>query len=169
MVNEFRVLAQVVLRLGGQAGATGVAGHPCPIRLCVMASVAEVRGAGSAGSTAAAGASAPEISFRDVGKQFPAAEGGLLEVLRGVSFEVAAGEIVAIVGPSGSGKSTLLNMAAGLLMPDQGQVAVLGLPTSAAVDWGRVGYMFQDDRLLPWRGAVPNVALAAGAGRKAAA
>jgi NitT/TauT family transport system ATP-binding protein len=134
-----------------------------------MASVAEVRGAGSAGSTAAVGASAPAISFRDVGKQFPAAEGGLLEVLRGVSFEVAAGEIVAIVGPSGSGKSTLLNMAAGLLMPDQGQVAVLGQPTSAAVDWGRVGYMFQDDRLLPWRVAIQNVALALEAGSMAAA
>jgi ABC-type nitrate/sulfonate/bicarbonate transport system ATPase subunit len=133
-----------------------------------MASVAEVQGAGPAGSTAAAGTSAPAISFRDVGKQFPAAEGGLLEVLRGVSFEVAAGEIVAIVGPSGSGKSTLLNMAAGLLMPDQGQVAVLGQPTSAAVDWSRVGYMFQDDRLLPWRVAIQNVALALEAGSMAA-
>jgi NitT/TauT family transport system ATP-binding protein len=119
--------------------------------------------------TAAVDATAPAISFRDVDKQFPAAEGGLLEVLRGVSFEVAAGEIVAIVGPSGSGKSTLLNMAAGLLMPDQGQVAVLGQPTSAAVDWGRVGYMFQDDRLLPWRVAIQNVALALEAGSMAAA
>jgi NitT/TauT family transport system ATP-binding protein len=134
-----------------------------------MASVAEVQGAGPAGLTAAVDATAPAISFRDVDKQFPAAEGGLLEVLRGVSFEVAAGEIVAIVGPSGSGKSTLLNMAAGLLMPDQGQVAVLGQPTSAAVDWGRVGYMFQDDRLLPWRVAIQNVALALEAGSMAAA
>jgi NitT/TauT family transport system ATP-binding protein len=92
----------------------------------------------------------------------------MLEVLRGVSFTVAASEIVAIVGPSGSGKSTLLNMAAGLLFPDQGQVAVLGQPTTAAVDWGRVGYMFQDDRLLPWRVAIQNVALTLEAGSMAA-
>jgi NitT/TauT family transport system ATP-binding protein len=134
-----------------------------------MASVAEVQVTGPAGSTAAVGASVPAISFRDVGKQFPAADGGLLEVLRGVGFTVAASEIVAIVGPSGSGKSTLLNMAAGLLYPDQGQVAVLGQTTTATVDWGRVGYMFQDDRLLPWRVAIQNVALALEAGSMAAA
>jgi NitT/TauT family transport system ATP-binding protein len=46
---------------------------------------------------------------------------------------------------------------------------VLGQPTSAAVDWGRVGYMFQDDRLLPWRVAIQNVALALEAGSMAAA
>jgi NitT/TauT family transport system ATP-binding protein len=102
----------------------------------------------------------PAISFRNVGKQFVSADGSPLEVLRDVSFDVPAGDIVAIVGPSGSGKSTLLNMAAGLLMPDQGQVVVMGQPTSGAVDWGRVGYMFQDDRLLPWRVALGNVALA---------
>jgi NitT/TauT family transport system ATP-binding protein len=134
-----------------------------------MTSVAEIPRGGPAGPTAAARATVPALAFRDVGKQFPAAEGGMLEVLRGVSFEVAAGQIVAIVGPSGSGKSTLLNMAAGLLMPDQGQVVVMGQPTSGAVDWDRVGYMFQDDRLLPWRVAIQNVALALEAGPMAAA
>jgi len=111
----------------------------------------------------------PAISFRNVGKQFVSADGSPLEVLRDVSFDVPAGDVVAIVGPSGSGKSTLLNMAAGLLMPDQGQVVVTGQPTSGAVDWGRVGYMFQDDRLLPWRVALGNVALALEAGAMPAA
>src|SRR5262249_49806761 len=74
-----------------------------------------------------------------------------------------------ILGPSGSGKSTLLNMAAGLIFPDDGRVVVMGRPTDAAVDWGRVGYMFQDDRLLPWRRAVDNVALALEAGSMPAA
>jgi NitT/TauT family transport system ATP-binding protein len=55
-------------------------------------------------------------------------------------------------------------MAAGLLFPDRGKVSVLGQPTDRAVDWGRVGYMFQDDRLLPWRVALRNVALALEAG-----
>jgi NitT/TauT family transport system ATP-binding protein len=111
----------------------------------------------------------PAISFIDVSKRFPTADGGLLEVLRGVSFDVPAGEIVAIVGPSGSGKSTLLNLAAGLIFPERGAVQVLGEETRGPVDWGRVGYMFQDDRLLPWRVALRNVALALEGGSMPAA
>ena len=102
----------------------------------------------------------PAISFQDVSKHFPAAHGSRLEVLRDVSFDVRIGDVVAILGPSGSGKSTLLNMAAGLIFPDAGRVVVMGQRTDAAVDWSHVGYMFQDDRLLPWRVAVRNVALA---------
>src|SRR6476660_3735355 len=92
-----------------------------------------------------------------------------VEVLRDVSFDVRIGDVVAILGPSGSGKSTLLNMAAGLIFPDGGQVVVMGQRTDAAVDWSHVGYMFQDDRLLPWRVAVRNVALALEAGSMPAA
>jgi ABC-type nitrate/sulfonate/bicarbonate transport system ATPase subunit len=116
---------------------------------------------------AAAPAIAPEqtaISFAGVWKFFAASDGGSLEVLRDVSFDVPAGEIVAIVGPSGSGKSTLLNLAAGLMQPDRGRVLLMGQDTSGAVDWSRVGYMFQDDRLLPWRVAHKNVSLALEAG-----
>ncbi len=111
----------------------------------------------------------PAISFQDVSKHFPAADGSRLEVLRNVSFDVRIGDVVAILGPSGSGKSTLLNMAAGLIFPDAGQVVVMGQRTDAAVDWSHVGYMFQDDRLLPWRVAVRNVALALEAGSMPAA
>ena len=111
----------------------------------------------------------PAISFQDVSKHFPAADGSRLEVLRDVSFDVRIGDVVAILGPSGSGKSTLLNMAAGLIFPDAGQVVVMGQSTDAAVDWSHVGYMFQDDRLLPWRVAVRNVVLALEAGSMPAA
>jgi NitT/TauT family transport system ATP-binding protein len=114
-----------------------------------------------------AGASA--ISFQDVTKYFTGSDGGRLEVLRGVSFEVGTGEIIAILGPSGSGKSTLLNIAAGLIAPDRGRIVVMGQDTGGAVDWGCVGYMFQDDRLLPWRVAWRNVALALEAGSSPAA
>jgi ABC-type nitrate/sulfonate/bicarbonate transport system ATPase subunit len=111
----------------------------------------------------------PAISFQGVSKYFPAADGSRLEVLRDVSFDVRIGDVVAILGPSGSGKSTLLNMAAGLIFPDAGQVVVMGQRTDAAVDWSHVGYMFQDDRLLPWRVAVRNVALTLEAGSMPAA
>jgi len=111
----------------------------------------------------------PAISFQDVSKYFPAADGSRLEVLRDAGFDVRIGDVVAILGPSGSGKSTLLNMAAGLIFPDAGRVVVMGQRTDAAVDWSHVGYMFQDDRLLPWRVAVRNVALALEAGSMLAA
>ena len=136
-----------------------------------MTSVTDIQGPEGAKARAIASprAGIPAISFRDIGKQFRAADGGWLEVLRDVSFDVPAGDIVAIVGPSGSGKSTLLNMAAGLLSPDRGRIAVMGQATNATVDWSRVGYMFQDDRLLPWRVAIGNVALALEAGSMPAA
>jgi len=62
------------------------------------------------------------------------AEAGPLEhaALRGVSFEAAAGEFVALMGRNGSGKSTLLKQVVGLLKPDQGQVVVSGLDTRRA-------------------------------------
>src|SRR5437660_2228825 len=104
------------------------------------------------------------IAFVDVSKHFARPDGTSLQVLDKVGFVVPAGRIVAILGPSGSGKSTLLNMAAGLLLPDGGRVEVMGRDTSGQVEWSRVGYMFQDDRLLPWRVAAANVALALEAG-----
>ena len=114
----------------------------------------------------------PVIEFEHVSKFFPASGGQLLEVLRDVSFAVPRSRIVAILGQSGAGKSTLLNLAAGLILPDAGRVRVLGQDTrgtDAAVDWGLVGYMYQDDRLLPWRVAAKNVALALEAGQMPAA
>jgi len=109
------------------------------------------------------------ISFLDVSKRFIQPDGTSFDALRDVSFEVRLGEIVAILGPSGSGKTTLLNIAAGLTTPDRGRVFILAQEIGPAVAWNRVGYMFQDDRLLPWRAAVGNVALALEAGDMPAA
>lgn len=94
------------------------------------------------------------ISFTGLGKHFDA-----LEVLRDISFDVAAGEIVALLGTSGCGKSTLLNIACGLLPPDYGSLAIDGVPAEQLRDWHRIAYMFQEDRLLPWRSVQANVAL----------
>lgn len=103
---------------------------------------------------------APTITFEHTSKYFSSSGNTPLEVLRDVSFSVAHKEIVAIVGQSGAGKSTLLNLAAGLMLPDDGSVRILDQDTRDTVDWQRIGYMFQDDRLLPWRVAWKNVALA---------
>jgi ABC-type nitrate/sulfonate/bicarbonate transport system ATPase subunit len=109
------------------------------------------------------------LAFEEVSKQFERPEGPPLEVLRSVSFDVPVGRIVAILGPSGAGKSTLLNLAAGLIAPDRGRILVMGKDTRADADWSRVGYMFQDDRLLPWRSALQNVALSLEVGSMPAA
>ena len=75
--------------------------------------------------------------------------------VRDVTLQVGAGEFVSVVGPTGCGKSTLLNVAAGLLLPSTGSVAVFGRPLLGLNT--RAGYMFQAESLMPWRTALSNV------------
>lgn len=85
------------------------------------------------------------------------AEGERLPVLRDLSMVLNEGEFVAVLGPSGSGKSTLLKIAAGLLSPDRGRVLVNGREVTGKTRL--VGYMPQDDLLLPWKTVADNAAL----------
>jgi putative ABC transport system ATP-binding protein len=89
-----------------------------------------------------------------------------VEALRGVDLQVAAGELVAVMGPSGSGKSTLLTLAGGLDTATSGEVLVEGVPLSGLDAAGlaqlrrrSVGYVFQELNLLPALTAAENVAL----------
>ena len=89
-----------------------------------------------------------------------------VHALRGVDLQVAAGELVAVMGPSGSGKSTLLTIAGGLDTATSGEVLVEGVPLSALDRAGlaqlrrrSVGYVFQELNLLPALTAAENVAL----------
>ena len=89
-----------------------------------------------------------------------------LTILDGVSFEVRAGEAVAIVGVSGSGKSTLLGLLAGLDTPSAGTVRIDGHELFALDEDGRaelrgrmVGFVFQSFQLLPAMTALENVML----------
>ncbi|MCC4307880.1 ABC transporter ATP-binding protein [Alcanivorax marinus] len=80
---------------------------------------------------------------------------GAVEAIREVSFELEAGEIVALIGPSGCGKSTLFNIISGLLDPSRGEVRIGGVDGISR----SVGYMLQKDLLLPWRTVIDNVVL----------
>ncbi|WP_326825204.1 ABC transporter ATP-binding protein [Streptosporangium sp. NBC_01756] len=89
-----------------------------------------------------------------------------VSALRGVSLDVTAGELVAVMGPSGSGKSTLLNLAGGLDLPTSGSVVIEGTPLMSlkAADLAglrrrHVGYVFQDLNLIPSLTAAENVML----------
>src|SRR5512140_3623186 len=83
---------------------------------------------------------------------------GASEVLRGVSFTMEPGEIVALLGPSGSGKTTLLRQIAGLDHPDQGRIVVEGVTLFVAAakvagpaEERRIGLVFQSYALWPHR------------------
>jgi ABC-type nitrate/sulfonate/bicarbonate transport system ATPase subunit len=92
-------------------------------------------------------ARAPRIRVTGVGKSFGSGR-GTLPVLDDISFEVADGEIVAIVGPSGCGKSTLISIIAGFERPDRGGVFIDGealrKPTSKGILISQQGSVF------PW-------------------
>ena len=114
------------------------------------------------------------IQFSAVAKRYP----GGHEALRGVSFEVASGEMVAVTGHSGAGKTTLLKRAAGIERATGGTVVVNGQnlgalgETALAVLRRRIGFVFQDHKLLFDRSCHDNVALPlriAGLGREEAA
>jgi NitT/TauT family transport system ATP-binding protein/sulfonate transport system ATP-binding protein len=103
------------------------------------------------------------IRLSGVSKSFPNT-GAPLEVLRNIDLAVAEHAIVGLLGASGSGKSTLLNIISGILKPDRGRVFICGAASEEFNDWGAISYMFQDDRLLPWRTALRNVEFALEAG-----
>ena len=88
-------------------------------------------------------------------------------MLKNVNLTVPPQAIVGLIGASGSGKSTLLNIISGILKPDRGQVCICGAASEEFNDWCSVSYMFQDDRLLPWRTAIRNVEFALEAGSMA--
>ena len=97
------------------------------------------------------------ISIAGVSKWFARRDDEPLHVLSDICFDIASGQSVAIVGASGSGKSTLLNIIAGLIPSDAGRVLVDGKEQRPDRPRAPMSYMFQEDRLLPWRTAAGNV------------
>jgi putative ABC transport system ATP-binding protein len=112
-----------------------------------------------------AGRTSHAIAIRNVTKTYKT---GALEVqaLRGVSFEVARGDYVAIMGPSGSGKSTLMNLIGCLDRPTTGTYLLDGIDVGslsddelAAIRLRKLGFVFQGFNLLARTNAIKNVAL----------
>lgn len=89
-------------------------------------------------ATSSAETAVPAFAARDVVVSYDRRP-----VVRGVSFEIARGETVAVMGPNGSGKSTLTRALLGLVPLTSGQVSVCGVPLRRFRDWARIGYVPQ--------------------------
>jgi putative ABC transport system ATP-binding protein len=107
----------------------------------------------------------PIVQVKEVVKSFPLG-GGEITILKGITFDVADGEFVSIVGPSGNGKSTLLNMVTGIDRPTRGEVLVAGnrvnrMSEDALARWRgeNVGIIFQFFQMLPGLSLLNNVIL----------
>jgi NitT/TauT family transport system ATP-binding protein len=110
--------------------------------------------------------SAPLLEVKDLAKRFADRSGRDPSpwVIRDLSFSVADGEFLTIIGPSGAGKTTLLNMIAQIDAASGGEVrfgsetAPIGDPKALRPGLAcRIGYVTQDDHLLPWRTTLQNV------------
>ncbi|MHB1539111.1 MAG: ABC transporter ATP-binding protein [Solirubrobacteraceae bacterium] len=106
------------------------------------------------------------LALRDLVKHYALGDSEPVRAVDGVSFQVAAGELVALYGPSGSGKSTLLALVAGLLAPDSGSVLVDGRELAVLSDSELAAYRLREiglvDRraiLLPGGTTVQNAAM----------
>src|ERR1041385_8785299 len=105
------------------------------------------------------------VSARDVTRRYGEGQTAV-DALRGVSLDVARGELTAIMGPSGSGKSTLMHILAGLDRPTSGEVWIDGTRITDLGDNDltrlrreHIGFVFQFFNLLPMLTAEENVTL----------
>ncbi len=106
------------------------------------------------------------IELKDIVKKFYIGRPNELEILHGISLNVAAGEFVSVVGPSGSGKSTLMNIIGALDRPTSGSYLLDGIDVQAAPDDylsdirnRKIGFVFQTYNLIAKTSALKNVEL----------
>lgn len=98
----------------------------------------------------------PKVEFHRVNLHYFSDEGET-HAVKDMSFSVAKGEFVSIVGRSGGGKSTLLSLLSGLMHPTSGQVLIDGKPVKGPSP--QVGFMLQQDTLFEWRTILENALL----------
>ncbi len=98
------------------------------------------------------------VVVEGVSKRFELKRQGVV-ALHDVSLSLRRSEFVALIGPSGCGKSTLLRLLADLAAPTAGTITIGGRSPAAARRDHRIGFVFQDPTLLPWRSVLDNVRL----------
>jgi ABC-type lipoprotein export system ATPase subunit len=106
------------------------------------------------------------LSFDSVTKEFRLDEATTITPVRNVTLDIKRGEFVIVIGRSGTGKTTLLNLAAGLVRPNSGRVAIDGTDLSgmtqkqlSALRSEKMGFLFQFPSLIPALTVMDNVTL----------
>lgn len=125
--------------------------------------MSESSAAGSGTAVAEDPAGGPMVRVEDLRRSYGTGEAAV-HALRGVSFDIPRGELVALKGRSGSGKTTLLNLVGGLDSPDGGRITIDGTDLAEFGENGllelrrdRVGFIFQSFGLIPILTAAENV------------
>lgn len=95
------------------------------------------------------------IDIRNLSKTYLTKDGGEVQALDDISFQVEEGSFVSVVGPSGCGKSTMLKILAGILSKTDGEVILRGEEVIGPRK--DIGVVFQSPVLLPWRTVIDNV------------
>ena len=115
------------------------------------------------------------LKLVDIKKAYAQPDGTDVPILDVPSFELSAGEHVALIGPSGCGKTTLLHTIAGIIKPDSGTVTLDGVeltrytePARDRIRADKIGYVFQTFNLLPAFSALENVVLGMSFGKRPA-
>lgn len=99
------------------------------------------------------------VSTSDVAKDYPLADGAVVNVLSDINCVINTGEKIALVGPSGSGKSTLMHILGGLIEPTRGTVSWPALGEREQLQPSKVQFVFQSPSLFPALTVARNVAL----------
>jgi len=106
------------------------------------------------------------LELKSISKSFTEPDGKLRRVISGISLNLSEGDAALIEGPSGAGKSTLLNVASGLLLPDSGEVQILGRPITGLSESERdrirashIGYIFQSFNLISPLSVLENLTI----------
>ncbi|MGH9106781.1 MAG: ABC transporter ATP-binding protein [Acidimicrobiales bacterium] len=116
--------------------------------------------------TVGTGTPGPMLEVSHLTKRFdrPDGKSGSLTVLDDVSLSIHRGEFVSLIGASGCGKTTFLRTMSGLLPYDEGRITLRGQDVVGIPE--RVGFVFQEPALLPWRTIAQNIAFPLNASRK---
>src|SRR3989338_6643348 len=98
-----------------------------------------------------------KIVVNNLTKHFVLKDQSRLDVIGGLNFEMEDGEFLSILGPSGCGKSTLLSILAGVEPPSGGEIFINDKPFVPGENGIRLGFVFQQPRLLNWRSVRENI------------
>jgi NitT/TauT family transport system ATP-binding protein len=111
----------------------------------------------------------PAVEAVGIGHAYQGRDGVAVAAINRIDLRIALGQLVALLGPSGCGKSTLLRILSGLIQPTHGAVRLAGAAPADARAAQGIGWLAQDDGLLPWLNVAENVGLPGRVGRRRAA